>query len=323
MFPRFEARAPWWGGDLQTLRNFLVPLGSDLSRYSSRRLVFPLRDRSGDRLVAYWNKPASADTKPLVILVHGLTGCSESRYMRASAGHFLRRGFPVLRLNLRGAGESRATCRFLYHAGRTADLRDAIAGLEPALKANGVLLAAFSLGANMVLKYVAEEGSAQGVRGAAAVSAPIDLAEAARCLLQPRNAAYHFYLLASMKTESMAPHAELSWAEREAILTARTVYQFDDLFTAPRNGFEGAIDYYRRNMALRFLKAVAVPTLVVHAEDDPWIPACSYRAFDWSSNPRLTLLLADSGGHVGFLARDDDVPWHDRCMSAYFVKLIG
>ncbi|MFI4986148.1 MAG: hypothetical protein ACHQF3_01785, partial [Alphaproteobacteria bacterium] len=89
-------------------------------------------------------------------------------------------------------------------------------------------------------------------------------------------------------------------------------------FTAPRNGYAGAIDYYRRTEALGYLARVAVPTLVIHAEDDPWVSLAAYRGFDWSGNRRLTLLLAPGGGHVGFHASDHTVPWHDRCIAAYF-----
>lgn len=321
MFPRFEPRAPWWGGDLQTLRNFLVPLRSDLSAYSWRRLLLPMGDGSGDRLVALLNMPRESTSRPLVVLVHGLTGCAESSYILASARHLLALGYPVLRINLRGAGASRAYCHFQYHAGRTGDLRDALAALDPGLKRNGILVAGFSLGANMLIKYLAEEGSSQGVRGAAAISTPLNLMEAARRLREPRNAAYHFYLLTRMKAESTTPPAALSPSDRRAVLSARTVYQFDDKFTAPKHGFDGAADYYSRCMALRFLKDVEVPTLVVHAKDDPWIPASGYKAFDWSSNRWLTLLLASSGGHVGFHARDHEVPWHDRCVATYFSEL--
>ena len=319
MFPRFEERAPWWGGDLQTLRNYLVPARIDLSAsYAQRRLLLPMADGSGDRLVAYLNRPGRAGRRPLVVLIHGLTGCSDSRYILASAEHFLGLGYPVLRLSLRGAGPSRAYCRSEYHAGRSQDLRDALAALPRALKANGLLLVGFSLGASMLIKYLAEEGESGGVRASAAVSAPLDLLEASRRLLEPRNAAYHLYLLARMKVESTTRPARLSAAERRSALTARTVFQFDDHFTAPRHGFACALDYYRRTMALNFLPGVTVPTLLIHADDDPWIPSGSYRAFDWGCNRRLTPLLAQGGGHVGFHARDHEVPWHNRCISAYF-----
>jgi predicted alpha/beta-fold hydrolase len=238
--------------------------------------------------------------------------------MRASACHFLRLGHPVLRLNLRGAGPSRRYCRLQYHAGRSQDLRDALRALPPGLVAPGVLAVGFSLGGNVLIKYLAEEGGSGGVRAASAVSTPIDLVETIRRMREPRNAAYHLYLLTRMKLESTTPPAELTPAERRAVLAARSVYHFDHRFTAPRNGFESALDYYRQTMARNFLASVAVPTLVVHAADDPWIPPRAYEGFDWSANRRLTLLLAEGGGHVGFHARGDEVPWHNRCIAAYF-----
>src|SRR5215469_3759078 len=114
-FPAFLARAPWWSGDLQTLRNFLVGRRPELDDYTAQRIFLPMRDGSGDSLVGTLNLPSALfGTRPLVVLVHGLSGCEDSFYIRKSAAHLLSMGFPVLRLNQRGAGHSRAHCRFQY-----------------------------------------------------------------------------------------------------------------------------------------------------------------------------------------------------------------
>src|SRR5262249_33525430 len=150
-YPRFVARPPWWGGDLQTVRNYLRKPAIPLEPYPAERLEFPLDDGSGDVLVATLNPPRTAHgARPLVVLVHGLTGCETSTYMRASARHLLERGHPVLRLNLRGAGPSRARCRLQYHAGRTEDLRAVVGRMDGRLAANGVVIVGFSLGGNML-----------------------------------------------------------------------------------------------------------------------------------------------------------------------------
>jgi predicted alpha/beta-fold hydrolase len=314
MSPTFSARLPWLGPDLQTLRNMLRPPRLALA---GERLELPLADGSGDRLAAMLHQPAER-TAPLAVLIHGLSGGEDSPYMLVSAAALLERGHPVLRLNLRGAGASRPLCRFQYHAGRTADLRDALAALDPTLTADGLLLIGFSLGGNMLLKFLAEHAGTLPVRAAAAVSAPIDLAAAARRILMRRNAVYHWNLLRAMKFEALAPAAELAPSERVAITEARTIVEFDHHFVAPRNGFAGATDYYARNSAEQFLPAVAAPTLIVHAFDDPWIPPNAYRRVPWADNRHLHRALSPGGGHVGFHARGAKLPWHDRVVGEFF-----
>ena len=322
-FPAFVPRAPWWGGDLQTVRNALAapapPPGGD-----GERLAFPMDDGTGDVLPARLHRPrAPAAGLPLVLLVHGLTGCEDSAYVRASACCFLRRGHPVLRLNLRGAGPARHLCRERYHAGRTEDLRAVLAALPGRLAATGMSAAegavaiGYSLGGNLLLKLLGEPGVPGFLRAAAAVSAPIDLAAAWRRLARPRNFLYRRWLLARIKEEALAAPG-LPARDRAAVAAARTVRAFDDTFTAPRNGFADAGDYYARSSAAGFLSAIAVPTLLVHAEDDPWIPAAPYRACRWERAPACRLLLSARGGHVGFHGRGSATAWHDRCAWRFF-----
>ena len=140
--------------------------------------------------------------------------------------------------------------------------------------------------------------------------------------MAPRNALYHRYLLARMKAETLAG-AELGQAERAAVQRARSVYAFDDGFVAPSGGFADAEDYYRRCSAGRFLADIVVPTLVVHARDDPWIPAAAYDAVNWRANPRLVPLLPAAGGHVGFHGRGAQAAWHDRCIARFFESMLA
>ncbi len=320
-FPTFKARAPWWGPDLQTVRNVVTFNASDLTPYPSKRLDFPTPD--GDRLQGVLGRPRDLDpTRPLIVLVHGLTGCEDSTYIRASARFLLDAGWPVLRLNMRGAGPSRTTCRNHYHGGRSEDLRATIRELPGDLSDHGVVLMAYSLGANQMLKMLGEDSAERGlVRAAISVSAPIDLARSSRRFLRLRNRPYHRWLLARMKEETVAPGAAVNEQEREAIERARTVYQFDDVFVAPRNGFTGADDYYARCSALGFLDDIPVPTLLIHAANDPWIPSDTYAAYDWTRNVNLLGLVAPSGGHVGFHGRGDTTPWHDRCALQFLTEL--
>jgi len=321
-YPRFLARPPWWGGDLQTIRNYLRQPTIALDPYPAEPLEFPMADGSGDTLVATLNRPLAPESpRPLVILIHGLTGCEASTYMRASARHLLGRGHPVLRLNLRGAGPSRPRCRLQYHAGRSEDLRTVVGCMDGRLAANGIVIVGFSLGGNMLLKYLGEQGRRAPLLGAASVSAPIDLKATQLRLMQRRNRRYHDHLLARMKQEIAAPDSMLTDLERAALGTTSSVYEFDDRVVAPRNNFANADDYYARCSAKNLLGEIRVPTLLIHARNDPWIPANAYLSFDWTSNPRLTSLLPKGGGHVGFHGFGSFVPWHDRCIAGFVDQL--
>ena len=316
-FPPFQPRWPWLGPDLQTLRNAVAPPRWDLSTYRSERLILPLTDQSGDRLAGLLQHPHGSP-QPLVVLIHGLSGTEDSPYMLASAAALLGGGYPVLRLNLRGAGASRPLCRLQYHAGRSADLRDALAALDPALLETGLFLVGYSLGANMLLKFLAEYGARFPILAAAAVSAPLDLAATSRRIQAPRNRIYQRHLLRHIKAESLDGSAALTAEEQRCVRAARTIFEFDDHFVGPRNGYAGAADYYADNSSARFLAAIRVPTLVIHALDDPWIPSAAYERIAWADYPNLVPLLPDRGGHVGFHGRDNMMPWHDRCVRIFF-----
>ncbi len=313
-FPAFKPRSPWWGGDLQTLRNFVTRATVDLSEFEAERLFFDANDGSGDRLQGALNHPRVDRARPLLVLVHGLTGCEDSVYLQATARHFLKLGWRTLRTNMRGAGPSRASCQYHYHAGRSEDLRAVVAGLPAQWTQNGIALMGYSLGGNQMLKCLGEGGEVvKSVRAAISVSAPVDLMAASRTFLRPRNAVYHRWLLARMKQDALAEGARVTNEEQKSITHARTVYEFDDRFIAPRHGYAGAVDYYERCSAIRFLARIRIPTLVLHARDDPWIPSRALDTFDWRTVPHVRAILPRRGGHVGFHDQSTRVAWHDRC----------
>jgi predicted alpha/beta-fold hydrolase len=317
--PPFQPRFPWWGADLQTIANRLRPSASALAPHCSERLKFPLPDGTGDTLLATLDRPSvPRPGTPLCILVHGLTGAEDSLYILSMARLLLDRGRRVLRLNLRGAGPSRALCGQHYYAGRSQDFRAFLSLLPPELAGDGVVAVGYSLGGAMLLKYLGEEGTAARLRAAATVSAPIDLAATCRSMMRPRNWLYHRYMLGLMKVEATGEGAAVSDAERAAIMGARTVWDYDHVFIAPRYGFASAQDYYDRCRPIRFMPAVRVPTLVLAALDDPWIPGALYRGYDWSANRSLTPLLPEQGGHVGFHGKHSRQPWSDRVVARFF-----
>lgn len=282
-----------------------------------------MSDGSGDALACRLERPvvgAASDSREAVILVHGLGGSRESHYMSESAGYWLRAGHRVARLDLRGAGASGETCRLSYHAGRSVDLRDALAALaraEPEVFDAGIAIVGFSLGGNMALKFLAEYGNAFPVRWAASISAPIDLAGASRCFGSPRNRLYQRSILAALRQEGLREAAKLTRDEIRAVRAAKSLLEFDEHFVAPRNGYSGAAEYYARNSSRDFLGEISIPTLLIHAQNDPWIPIDAYAGYPWCRNSDLTALLPAGGGHVGFHARGHREPWYNPCLATF------
>ena len=302
--PPFRPRLPWLGGDLQTMRNSLVKPKPPIENWPAERVAFDMADGTGDQLHGLLHRPEEDRSRPLALLIHGLGGTRESAYMRITAVHLLRASYPVLRLNLRGAGEPPGTTKQFYHAGRTEDLKQVIGSLDGALASHGVVPIGFSLGGNLVLKYLAEYGALAPVMAAVTVSASIDLDAAQRRIAMTRNRIYHRAILQWVLSE-----------RKEVLPPIRSLLDFDNHFVAPVNGFKDAREYYRHSSAGPMLGAIRRPTLLIHAEDDPWIPAVSYRGLN--PNPNLISLMLRSGGHVGFHAKGLDMPWHDLALSRF------
>ena len=315
--PGFAPRFPWLGGDLQTLRYYFFPARADLSPWPGRRLSFPLQDTGGDTLLAELHRPARAAGRPLVLLVHGLTGCEGSSYMLETARFFLAAGYPVMRLNLRGAGPSRDTCRGSYCAGSGGDVGAVLAALDAEDAGRGVALVGFSLGGAIVMDFLARRAQAVRPICAVTVSAPLALGAAVRRMMRPRNVLYHRWLLARMKAAVSTGAARVSGRERAAVLDARTIREFDDAFTAPRNGFADADDYYARCSVQGVLDRVETPTLLLQARNDPWIPSAPYEDVGRSARPHMAVALTEDGGHVGFHGRRSPTPWYNTVIHAY------
>jgi predicted alpha/beta-fold hydrolase len=320
-FEGFRAALPWIGGDLQTVRNWLVRAEADVSGWTGEPWRLELAD--GDLLTGTLYRRDRTAMRPLVVLVHGLTGSEAGINSRSTARAMLAAGYPVLALNLRGAGSAAPYCRSIYHAGRSEDLAEALSAIAGAgLAPRGTFWVGYSLGGNILLNMLAELGEDSRVVGAVSVSAPIDLVATSHSFIRPRNRLYHDWLLAEMKRGVRI----LAEPVPETVLSGvRTTIEYDDKVVAPIGGYRGAQDYYRRAGALRRLDAIRLPTLVIHAQDDPWIPAEPCLAYDWSSARFLVALLPVSGGHVGFHDRQGmkgGAPWHDRAALS-FLNFLG
>ena len=243
---------------------------------------------------------------PLLVLFHGLEGSSRSHYAEAFAGWARAQGVAYAVPHFRGcSGEINRAPR-AYHSGDHAEVGWLLQHLQAAHAARGggvVLAVGVSLGGNALLRWAAEVGAAapRVVGAVASVCAPLDLAAGARAIGRGFNR--QVYTRMFLRTMKRKAHAKLAQHpglfDARALRTARDLVAFDDRFTAPLHGFQGADDYYRRASARPLLGAIRVPALVLNARNDPFVPAASLPRAD-EVGAHVTLWQTDEGGHVGF-----------------------
>jgi len=260
-----------------------------------------------------------ANPRGELILVHGLEGSSQSGYARSMAAAALERGYVVHRYNLRGCGGSPWHPKANYHSGQTGDLLHVARERK---RASGLPLFAvgYSLGGNIVLKLAGELGEQGGELFAAvcSVSAPIDLAASVRATAELRNIFYRRRFLAKLKERVRLRHRMApDLFPLGPLAQVRTIYDFDDLYTAKIFGFGTADNYYRTQSSNQFLERIRIPTLLVQAEDDPMVPFAMYRHPALELNPHLRLLAVQHGGHLGFLARRGPRFWLDTLIASW------
>ncbi|MDE2997135.1 MAG: alpha/beta fold hydrolase [Bacteroidota bacterium] len=235
-----------------------------------------------------------------VILQHGLEGSTARTYMRGMANALVGAGLSVVAVNFRGcSGEPNRLPRS-YHSGATEDLRavlDAVAHRYETLHAVG-----FSLGGNMLLKYLGEEGEASRIERAVAVSVPCDLAGSADQLATPGNRLYMWNFMRSLRAK-MQQKAEAfpNQIDISGLDAMKTFHAFDDRFTAPLHGFRDAQHYWASCSSMHFLGGIRVPTLLLNAKDDPFLSDGCFPVETCSNSDHVFLEMPDWGGHVGFL----------------------
>ena len=243
---------------------------------------------------------------PLVVLLHGLSGGFESKYLRGTARLLLARGFRCVVLQQRGAGAEPNRLPQSYHHGASHDLREVLRVMRAREPSTPLYAVGWSLGGNVLLKCLGEDGARSPLSAAVSVSAPFLLHECALHLAQGFARLYQNKLLVQLKTNLQRkfhgrPHPP--GLDLAAALAARDFVAYDNASTAPLNGFSDALDYYARCANRQFLRHIRRPTLVLHSRDDPFmtptiIPTEQELAAD------VTLELSARGGHVGFIAGD-------------------
>lgn len=255
---------------------------------------------------------------PTIIVLHGLNASSQAHYMRGIATKAFARSLNVVRLNQRNCGDTEHLSAGLFHSGLTADAKYVMDELSAVDGVTRLAVAGYSLGGNLALKLAGEYGDdpPAALCAVAAVSPILEISDCVRALERPANLMYQWNFVRDLKRRMRRKNRY--WPGRFDLTTlarVRTVREFDDAYTAPHFGFNGAEDYYHRASAMRVVDRIRVPALVITAEDDPFVPPQPFRDSKVTNNPWITLIVCRHGGHCGFVASrtgDDDGYWAEN-----------
>ena len=263
-----------------------------------------------------WHK--DRQEHPTMVIWHGMEGSTSSVYMWSLADKAYRAGFNVVRVNYRNCGGTEHLTPTLYHGGLSDDLRIVLEELVTTDGLNRLYAIGFSLGGNMLLKLAGEYGESAPpeIVALCAVSPSVDLQASTTLILHPSNWLYHKNFVRSLKQRLRLKHK--LFPERYDISNLdqiKTIRDFDERFTSRANGFADADDYYYRSSSVRVIDRICIPTLIIHAVDDPFIPFEPMRQALFTENPYLLLIATERGGHVAFISatnKDEDRFWAEN-----------
>jgi predicted alpha/beta-fold hydrolase len=253
--------------------------------------------------LAWYTHPHAA---PLILIIHGLEGSIHSHYAQTLMQALHENGFSSVFMHLRGCSGTPNRHASSYHSGRTADIAEVLEHLRNTNKMPDAAVG-FSLGGNLILKYAGETGAESGLKTIIAISVPFQLEDCSRKLEDGFSRVYGQYLLQHLKTAYRRKFRNRQRPQPVNVDKLKTIFAFDDQITAPLNKFKDAIDYYTRSSSAQFLGRIQTPTLIIHAQDDPFMYPGTIPSKNMLSQ-HVTLELTTHGGHVGFI--NGKTPWH-------------
>jgi hypothetical protein len=266
----------------------------------------------GTQLLGHCHWHADPRKQPTLLLVHGLEGSSDSAYIFGCAEKGFVAGLNVIRLNQRNCGGTERLTSTLYHSGRSADFHAVVTELIQRDALQEIFAAGFSMGGNLVLKMAGEFGDSapEQLRGIVAINPSLDLASCADALGALRNFIYNRHFVRRLKRRmqhkaALFPNVYMTDGAAQSLRRVRSVREFDEKITAPFCGFAGADDYYARSSAMRVIAAIRTPTLILTAQDDPFVPFSSFGIAAIRENPNVRLVAPRHGGHCSFISEED------------------
>jgi predicted alpha/beta-fold hydrolase len=295
---------------LTILGNFW-PRKLDFSAYPETAQLY--RTEPDVQVLVQSQRPA----KPVaqLVMVHGLEGSGNAGYMRTLAHTALQNDIATHRFNMRTCGGTGKLCPTLYHAGLTSDLLFFLKQLRSDVP---VFLTGFSLGGNVSLKLAGELGAEyEGIlAGVCGVSTPIDLAACTRRIAQLDNRLYERRFLDRMRQRLLSTGRYT----RDQVDRPKSIYEIDDQITAPSFGFGTADHYYATQSSNQFLGRIRIPTLLIQAEDDTFIPFEIFRRLPLNEDTHIRLISTAHGGHLGFLSKSKPRFWVDRTIVGWILS---
>jgi len=298
----FEPHPLLKNGHAMTIAAAFVPRHFDIPPAEER--LFQVDPESRILGHCHW-QPGNRKDSPVIVIVHGLEGSSDSNYMRGIAEKAFHRGFHAVRLNQRNCGGTEALTPTLYNSGMSADYRAVLEELSNVDGLQQIFFAGYSMGGNLVTKMAGEIGAAvpPALRGVCTVCPAIDLAACADALERWDNYAYQCRFVTGLM--SRYARKQQLFPQRyklNGLRPIRTVRQFDDFITAPCFGYRDAQDYYDHVGAKRVTSQVRVPFLFIAAQDDPFVPYSCFLAAKINENSAMRFVAPKHGGHCGFIS---------------------
>lgn len=287
-----------------------------------------LETKDGDFLDLAWSENWQQDSikaKPIFALFHGLEGSFHSPYANGLMAAFANQGWLAVMMHFRGCSGRPNRLAKAYHSGETNDARFFLTTLREAFPQQPIIAVGISLGGNMLVNYLAKYAHNPILHAATIVSAPLDLAACSSRIEQGFSKVYRNYLLNSLKKNALKKEQQLSDAlgiSATLVRKLNSLYQFDDLVTAPLHGFANASDYYQQCSGLQYLNQTSIPLQVIHAKDDPFMTDKVIPNFKLNDN--IHYRLFSRGGHVGFLSGSLTKPafWLEKALPNYYQHLI-
>ena len=267
-----------------------------LADYQRERIPTP----DNDFLDLDWIR---SNSKKLVLLCHGLEGNSGKPYIKGMARFFAERNWAVIALNFRGCSEEINKQLRFYHSGATDDLHTVLAHISKNYQFSQVNLIGFSLGGNIILKFLGENKYSipKNIHKAITFSVPLHLHSSCIQLSSGFNLIYskRFLRMLKAKVKRKANYYP-EYFDLKSLSKVTSLIDFDELITAPLNGFKNAIDYYNQSSAIFYLKQISVPTLIVNSKNDPFLSSKCYPIEELMNHSFIELMIPEQGGHCGF-----------------------